>query len=122
MGRVGSASDSEMVGTFVATLKTELVYRRSWPTRHELEREFFSYLEGFYNFRRRHSRLGNLSPTDSEKQGTDEGVRLTGLTSQLPRVMRWPPFCQSRTCVRQVGQVRQAQELDGNVSRRHPWQ
>jgi transposase InsO family protein len=28
--------------------------------------EVFSYLEGFYNTRRRHSRLGNLSPTDFE--------------------------------------------------------
>lgn len=30
--------------------------------------EVFSYLEGFYNSRRRHSRLGNLSPTDYEQQ------------------------------------------------------
>ena len=29
--------------------------------------EVFSYLEGFYNTRRRHSRLGNLSPADYEK-------------------------------------------------------
>ena len=28
--------------------------------------EVFSYLEGFYNTRRRHSRLGNLSPADYE--------------------------------------------------------
>jgi transposase InsO family protein len=28
--------------------------------------EVVSYLEGFYNTRRRHSRLGNLSPTDHE--------------------------------------------------------
>ena len=68
MGRVGSAFDNAMAETFFATLKTELVYRRSWPTRHELEMEVFSYLEGFYNPRRRHSRLGNLSPTDYEQQ------------------------------------------------------
>ena len=68
MGRVGSAFDNAMAETFFATLKTELVYRRSWPTRHELEMEVFSYLKGFYNPRRRHSRLGNLSPTDYEQQ------------------------------------------------------
>lgn len=68
MGRVGSAFDNAMAETFFATLKAELVYRRSWPTRHELEMEVFSYLEGFYNPRRRHSRLGNLSPTDYEQQ------------------------------------------------------
>jgi transposase InsO family protein len=33
--------------------------------------EVFSYLEGFYNIRRRHSRLGNLSPIDHEN------IRLT---------------------------------------------
>jgi putative transposase len=66
MGRVGSAYDNAMAESVFATLKTELVYRQSWPTRHQLEMEVFSYLEGFYNTRRRHSRLGNLSPTDYE--------------------------------------------------------
>lgn len=67
MGRVGSAFDNAMAESVFATLKTELVYSRSWPTRHELEMEVFSYLEGFYNTRRRHSRLGNLSPATYEK-------------------------------------------------------
>jgi transposase InsO family protein len=47
-------------------MKTKLICRRSWPTRHELETEVLSYLEGLCNTRRRHSRLGNLSPTDYE--------------------------------------------------------
>ncbi|WP_369751329.1 hypothetical protein [Micromonospora sp. ATCC 39149] len=29
--------------------------------------EVFSYIEGFYNPRRRHSRLGNVSPDTYEK-------------------------------------------------------
>jgi transposase InsO family protein len=66
MGRVGSAFDNAIAESGFATLKTELIYRRSWPTRHELETEVFSYIEGFYNTRRRHSRLGNLSLTDHE--------------------------------------------------------
>jgi putative transposase len=66
MGRVGSAFDNAMAESVFATLKTKLIYRRSWPTRHELEMEVFSYLEGFYNTRRRHSRLGNVSPADYE--------------------------------------------------------
>jgi transposase InsO family protein len=45
MGRVGPAFDNAMAEVF-ATLKTELIYRRSWPTRHGLDREVFSYLEG----------------------------------------------------------------------------
>jgi putative transposase len=66
MGRVGSAYDNAMAESVFATLKTELIYRQSWPTRHQLEMEVFSYLEGFYNTRRRHSRLGNLSPNNYE--------------------------------------------------------
>jgi putative transposase len=62
MGAVGSAHDNAMVESFFASLKEELIYQRSWPTRHELEMEVFSYIEGFYNPKRRHSRLDNLSP------------------------------------------------------------
>jgi putative transposase len=56
-----------MAESFFATLKAELVYRQAWPTRHELEMEVFSYIEGFYNPRRRHSRLDNLSPAAYEQ-------------------------------------------------------
>jgi putative transposase len=57
-----------MAESFFATLKEEMIYQRAWPTRHELEMEMevFSYIEGFYNTRRRHSRLDNLSPADYE--------------------------------------------------------
>lgn len=68
MGSVADAFDNAMAETFFATLKTELVYRRSWPTRHELETETFSYIEGFYNRKRRHSSLGYQSPTTYEDQ------------------------------------------------------
>jgi hypothetical protein len=66
MGAVGSAYDNAMVESFFASLKEELIYQRSWPTRYELEMEVFSYIEGFYNTRRRHSKLNNLSPIDYE--------------------------------------------------------
>ncbi len=61
MGQIGSGFDNAMAESAFATLKTELIYRRSWPTRHELETEVSSYREGFYNTRRRHPRLGDLS-------------------------------------------------------------
>lgn len=67
MGSVGDAFDNALVESF-ATRKEELVYRRAWPTRHELEMEVFSFIEGFYNPLRRHSRLDNLSPAAYEKQ------------------------------------------------------
>jgi putative transposase len=37
--------------------------------------EVFSYLEGFYNTGRRHSRLDNLSPTDFEIKITQQMTR-----------------------------------------------
>jgi putative transposase len=63
MGRVGPAFDNALAESVFATLKTEFDYRRSWPSRHELEMEVFSCLKGFYNTRRRHFRLNNLSST-----------------------------------------------------------
>lgn len=38
-----------MAETFFATLKKELIYRSSWPTRRELTGEIFEYIEAFYN-------------------------------------------------------------------------
>ncbi len=57
-----------MAESFFATLKKELVHRRSWPTRHELSSEVFEYVEAFYNRQRRHSTLGYLSPADYEAE------------------------------------------------------
>jgi transposase InsO family protein len=54
--------------SFFATIKKELVHRRSWPTREELRREVFDYVEIFYNATRRHSTLGMLSPARYEEE------------------------------------------------------
>jgi len=67
MGWVGSAYDNALAESFVATLKTELLYRSSWPTRQVVRTAIFEYIEGFYNTRRRHSALGHLSPAEFEE-------------------------------------------------------
>ncbi len=67
MGSRGDCYDNAVAESFFATLKKELVHRRSWPTRRELTSEVFDYIEGFYNRQRRHSTLGMLSPADYEK-------------------------------------------------------
>jgi putative transposase len=67
MGRVGAAYDNALAESFVATLKTELLYRSSWPTRQVARTAIFEYIEGFYNTRRRHSALGYLSPAEFEE-------------------------------------------------------
>jgi putative transposase len=68
MGSVGDCYDNAVAESFFATLKKELVHRRSWPTRRELTSELFEYIEAFYNRTRRHSTLGYLSPADYENR------------------------------------------------------
>jgi hypothetical protein len=67
MGSRGDCFDNAVAESFFATLKKELVHRRSWPTRRELTSEVFEYIEGFYNPTRRHSTLGYLSPIQYEE-------------------------------------------------------
>lgn len=68
MGSRGDAYDNAVAETFFATLKKELVNRRSWPSRLELQSAVFEYVEAFYNRQRRHSTLGMLSPVAYEQQ------------------------------------------------------
>jgi putative transposase len=68
MGSRGVCWDNAVAETFFATLKKELVHRRSWPDREELRREIFDYIEIFYNATRRHSTLGMLSPARYEEE------------------------------------------------------
>jgi putative transposase len=68
MGSKGDAYDNAVAESFFATLKKELVHRRSWPTRHELTSEVFEYIEAFYNRVRRHSTPGMLAPLEFEKR------------------------------------------------------
>ncbi len=67
MGQVGSAYDNSLAESFVATLKTELLYRDRWPTREAAKTAIFEYIEGFYNRRRIHSSLGYRSPAEFEE-------------------------------------------------------
>lgn len=61
IGQVGTAYDNALAESFVATLKTELLYRNGWPTRQAARTALFEYIECFYNGRRMHSALGYLS-------------------------------------------------------------
>jgi putative transposase len=67
MGPVGSAYDNALAESFIATLKTGLLYWSSWPTRQGVRTVIFEYIGGSYNTRRRHSALGHLSPAEFEK-------------------------------------------------------
>jgi len=67
MSRKAECYDNAVVESFFGTLKQELVYRTSWITRREARHAIHDYIEVFYNRRRRHSYLGNLSPAEFEK-------------------------------------------------------
>ena len=55
---MGDAYDNAMAESFFATLECELIDRRSWQTKTEAHLALFTYIEGWYNPRRRHSALG----------------------------------------------------------------
>ena len=67
MGSRGDAYDNAVAETFFATLKKELVNRRTWPSRLELKSAVFEYIEAFYNRQRRHSTLNMISPANYEQ-------------------------------------------------------
>lgn len=62
MSGKGNCYDNAAVETFFKSLKAEVLWRKSWPTRRQAETAIFQYINGFYNPRRRHSYLGGISP------------------------------------------------------------
>jgi putative transposase len=52
---------------FFSTMKTERTARRTYVTRDEARADVFDYIERFYNPRRWHSTLGQVSPDQFEK-------------------------------------------------------
>jgi transposase InsO family protein len=67
LGQPGTCWDNAVPESFFATLKTELIYRHSWPTRKQASTAIFEFIEGFYNNRRLHSSLGYCSPAEFER-------------------------------------------------------
>jgi transposase InsO family protein len=76
VGRRGQCWDNAVAESFFATLKTELIHHRAWPTRKAATSAIFNYIEGWYNTRRRHSTLSYLSPAtfESTRATTHEQV------------------------------------------------
>ncbi len=67
MSRRGNCWDNAVVESFFATLKTELIHRRSWPLRRDVAAAVTEYIEVFYNRYRLHSFLAYRSPADYEE-------------------------------------------------------
>lgn len=70
MGRAASALGNSMMESLFGTLQLKLLERQAWTTRAELARAIFEWTEGWYNPRRRHTSIGDLSPVDCERRPT----------------------------------------------------
>jgi len=66
MSRRGDCWDNAAMESFFASLKKERVHRKIYATRDDARADIFDYIEGFYNSRRRHSTLGQVSPMEFE--------------------------------------------------------
>ena len=68
MSRKGDCWDNAVAESFFHTLKTQLLYHKKFLNRQEVEQELFSYIEVYYNRRRRHSTNGYKSPASYEAE------------------------------------------------------
>jgi transposase InsO family protein len=59
--------DNAVAESWFASLKEECIHRQSWPTRAQVRRAVFDYIEVFYNRQRLHSSLGYLTPVEYEQ-------------------------------------------------------
>jgi putative transposase len=68
MSRRGNCWDNAPTESFFAGLKKEMVYRTRFETRDQARSAVFSWIEVWYNRKRRHSTLGYLSPEAFERK------------------------------------------------------
>jgi putative transposase len=68
MSDKGSCYDNAVVESFFASLKRERTRRRNYHTRDEARADVFDYIERFYNRKRRHGYVGNISPVQFENR------------------------------------------------------
>lgn len=68
MGSAGDCYDNAMCESFNAILECELLVKRRFKTQREAALKVFEFIEGFYNPRRRHTSIGNISPMEFERR------------------------------------------------------
>lgn len=67
MSGKGNCYDNAAVESFFKNIKSELIWRTTFKTRLQAQRMIYDYINNFYNAKRRHSTLGNISPMRYEK-------------------------------------------------------
>ena len=68
MSRRGNGLDNAVTERLFRSLKSERVNYRQYKTRDEAMKDIAHYIEPFYNQKRRHSTLGNLSSAEYEQK------------------------------------------------------
>jgi len=68
MSGTGNCYDNAVVESFFGLLKRERVNRKYYSTRDDAKQDIFDYIECFYNRKRRHGYLGNISPAAFEER------------------------------------------------------
>ena len=66
MSRRGDCYDNAVMESFFSTVKSELADR--FPSYGDAKMALFDYIEVFYNQRRRHSTIGQISPAEYERR------------------------------------------------------
>lgn len=90
MGSIGDAYDNAMAESFFASLACELIDRRRFQTKAEARLALFTYIEGWYNPRRRHSALGRISPINFERSHTQDTLPVFEHTIAMSETARFP--------------------------------
>jgi transposase InsO family protein len=72
MSRRGNCHDNAVMESCFSTVKAELADR--FDSCRDAKRELFAYIEVFYNQRRRHSTIGQISPAAYERRAREEGM------------------------------------------------
>jgi len=72
MSRRGNCYDNAVMESFFSTVKSEL--GEHFESHGVAKMDIFDYIEVFYNQRRRHSTLGQISPAAFERRAREEGV------------------------------------------------
>lgn len=62
MSGKGNCYDNACAETFFSTIKSERLHHRNYLNQEEARNDIFWYIESFYNRKRRHQALGNLTP------------------------------------------------------------
>ena len=66
MSRKGNCWDNAVAESFFKTLKTELIYHHKYKTKNEAALSIFEYIETWYNKKRRHKYLNNMTILEHE--------------------------------------------------------